>query len=178
MSRIICFLFGRTAAPRSLLLVRLAVGLIFFTQGILKYIDSNMGVTRFTRIGFPHPYFTAHFVGTFEILCGLLLLMGLWTRLVSIPLLIVITTAIATTKVPELFRANQGFWYMVSDARTDFAMLCCLIFLISVGGGSLSLDAKLTEHNRNVEGARSNSARVGAPMLAFRNHHIRGPGGP
>ena len=151
MSRIICFLFGRTAAPRSLLLVRLAVGLIFFTQGILKYIDSNMGVTRFTRIGFPHPYFTAHFVGTFEILCGLLLLMGLWTRLVSIPLLIVITTAIATTKVPELFRANQGFWYMVSDARTDFAMLCCLIFLISVGGGSLSLDAKLTEHNRNVD---------------------------
>ncbi|MGC2195769.1 MAG: DoxX family protein [Terriglobales bacterium] len=151
MSRIICFLFGRTAAPRSLFLVRLAVGLIFFTQGILKYIDSNMGVTRFTRIGFPHPYFTAHFVGTFEILCGLLLLVGLWTRLVSIPLLIVITTAIATTKVPELFRANQGFWYMVSDARTDFAMLCCLICLISVGGGSWSLDAKLAEHNRNVD---------------------------
>src|ERR1019366_7091118 len=49
-------------------------------------------------------------------------LLGLWTRLVSIPLLIVIATAIATTKVPELFRANQGLWYMVSDARTDFAM--------------------------------------------------------
>ncbi|MGA2923416.1 MAG: DoxX family membrane protein [Candidatus Sulfotelmatobacter sp.] len=68
-----------TEAPRSVLLVRIAVGLIFFTQGILKYIDPGMGVARFTRIGFSHPYFTAHFVGAFEILCGLLLLLGIGT---------------------------------------------------------------------------------------------------
>src|ERR1039457_2466021 len=103
MSRVVQFVLKPTEGPRSVLLVRTAVGLIFLTQGILKYIDPNMGVVRFTRIGFPHPYFTAHFVGTFEVLCGLLLLLGLWTRLVSIPLLIVITTAIATTKIPELF---------------------------------------------------------------------------
>jgi uncharacterized membrane protein YphA (DoxX/SURF4 family) len=89
-----------------------------------------MGVVRFTRIGFPHPYFTAHFVGSFEIVCGILVLLGLWTRVAAIPLLVVITAAITTTKIPELFRANQGFWYMVSDARTDFAMLCSLLFLI------------------------------------------------
>jgi putative oxidoreductase len=145
MNTIPQFLFAPPEGPCSIVLVRTAVGLIFFTQGILKYIDSTMGVLRFTRIGFPYPHFTAHFVGTFEVLCGLLLLLGLWTRLVSIPLLIVITTAIATTKIPELFRANQGFWYMVSDARTDFAMFCCLVFLISVGGGSWSLDAMLTK---------------------------------
>jgi putative oxidoreductase len=133
--------------PRSLLLVRIAVGLIFLTQGILKYIDPNMGVMRFSRIGFPHPYFTAHFVGAFEVLCGFLVILGLWTRLASIPLLIVITTAIATTKVPELFRASQGFWYMVSDARTDFAMFCCVAFLILVGGGGWSLDAVLAERD-------------------------------
>ncbi len=146
MKPLLQFLRGPTEAPRSIVLVRIAVGLIFFTQGILKYIDPNLGVVRFSRIGFPNPYFTAHFVGTFEILCGFLLLLGLWTRLVSIPLLIVITTAIATTKIPELFRANQGFWYMVSEARTDFAMFCCLIFLISVGGGSWSVDAKRARH--------------------------------
>jgi uncharacterized membrane protein YphA (DoxX/SURF4 family) len=146
MSTIVQFLGRPTEGPRSVLLVRIAVGLVFFTQGILKYIDPNIGVVRFTRIGFPNPYFTAHFVGAFEVLCGLLLLLGLWTRLVSIPLLIVIMTAIATTKVPELFRANQGFWYMVSDARTDFAMFCCLVFLISVGGGSWSVDARLAKH--------------------------------
>lgn len=119
---------------RGSFLIRLAVGLIFFSQGILKYIDPNMGVIRFARIGFPHPYFTAHFVGAFEIVCGLLVLVGRWTRLAAIPLLIVILTAIATTKIPELFRPHQGFWFMVSDARTDFAMLCCLLFLILRGG--------------------------------------------
>jgi uncharacterized membrane protein YphA (DoxX/SURF4 family) len=152
MSTILQFLLKPTQAPRSVLLVRIAVGLIFSSQGILKYMDPNMGVVRFTRIGFSHPYFTAHFVGTFEILCGLLLLLGIGTRLVSIPLLIVIMTAIGTTKIPELFRANQGFWYMVSDARTDFAMFCCLVFLISVGGGNWSLDAGLAKHNRNGDG--------------------------
>jgi|ERR1019366_2244671 uncharacterized membrane protein YphA (DoxX/SURF4 family) len=128
--------------PASILFIRLAVGLIFLTQGILKYIDPNMGVVRFTKIGFPHPYFTAHFVGTFEIACGLLVLLGVWTRAAAIPLLIVITTAIVSTKIPELSRANQGFWYMVSDARTDFAMLCSLLFLISVDGGIWSIGAR------------------------------------
>lgn len=127
-------------AARSIVLVRLAVGLIFATQGFLKYIDPNMGVHRFARIGFPAPLFTAHFVGAFEMACGMLVLVGLWTRLAAIPLLIVICTAIVTTKIPELFRPAQGFWYMVSDARTDFAMLCCLLFLLFCGPGTWSLD--------------------------------------
>jgi putative oxidoreductase len=107
---------------RSLIFVRLAVGLIFLTQGILKYIDPHMGVLRFAKIGFAYADGTAYFVGTFEITCGLLVLLGLFTRLASVPLLIVILTAIATTKIPELWRPNQGFWFMVSDARTDFAI--------------------------------------------------------
>jgi len=135
--------------PASAAWIRLAVGLIFFTQGILKYIDPKMGVIRFAKIGFPYPYFTAHFVGTFEVVCGLFVLLGLWTRLSAIPLLIVISTAIASTKIPELFRADQGFWYAVSDARTDFAMFCCLLFLISSGGGAWSLDAKYARHKGN-----------------------------
>src|SRR5579863_4057014 len=136
--------------PSAIVLIRLAVGLIFFTQGILKYTDPNMGVVRFTRIGFSHPYFTAHFVGAFEIVCGALVLLGLWTRAAAVPLLIVIATAIATTKIPELFRPNQGFWFAVSDARTNFSMLCSLIFLIIMGAGAWSVDAP-----RNREADRS-----------------------
>lgn len=118
------------SGSKGTIFIRLAVGLIFLTQGILKYIDPNMGINRFTRIGFPHPAFTAHFVGAFEIVCGLLVLTGWLTRWAAVPLLIIICTAIATTKIPELARPAQGFWYMVSDARTDFAMLMCLLYLL------------------------------------------------
>ena len=134
---------GPSSDARGIALIRMAVGLIFFTQGILKYIDPHMGVMRFARIGFPLPNFTAHLVGAFEIVCGSLVLAGLLTRLASIPLLIVILTAIMTTKLPELTHQGQGFWFMVSDARTDFAMTMCLLFLIGVGGGPWSLDARI-----------------------------------
>jgi putative oxidoreductase len=144
-------LFGPASDTASVMFIRLAVGLIFFTQGILKYIDPHMGVLRFARIGFPYPNFTAHFVGTFEIICGFLVLLGLLTRLASIPLLIIILTAIATTKIPEVWYPAQGFWFMVSDARTDFAMTMSLLFLISVGAGLWSLDASLGSENLRRE---------------------------
>lgn len=128
----------------SQLLIRLSVGLIFFTQGILKYTDPNWGVIRFTHIGFPFPDFTAHFVGTFEIICGFLVTIGILTRLANIPLLIINLTAIGTTKIPELFRPHQGFWFMVSDARTDFAMFTGILFLLAAGAGRISVDWKLS----------------------------------
>src|SRR5215469_1518561 len=119
----------------SIFFIRLAVGLIFLTQGILKYIDPHMGVLRFTRIGFPLPALTAHFVGAFEMICSSMVLVWLFTRPAAGPLLIFILTAIATTKIPELFRPDQGVWFMVSDARTDFAMTMSLLFLIVAGAG-------------------------------------------
>lgn len=152
MSSFVRFFLRPVPGTASIFLIRLPVGLIFLTQGILKFIDPNMGVLRFARIGFPHPQFAAMFVGFFEIVCGLLVLFGLWTSLSVVPLLIVITTAIGTTKIPEMLNPNQGFWYMVSDARTDFAMFCSLIFLVLEGGGSWSLDGRL--HRRRIERAR------------------------
>jgi putative oxidoreductase len=136
--------------------VRLSVGLIFFTQGILKYTDPHWGVLRFAKIGFPFPDFTAHFVGTSEIVCGLLVTIGLLTRLASVPLLIINLTAIATTKIPELFRPEQGFWFMVSDARTDFAMLMGILFLLIEGAGRWSCDGKFSTQGAPLQ----NSARA------------------
>jgi uncharacterized membrane protein YphA (DoxX/SURF4 family) len=132
---------------RGIVFIRVAVGLIFFTQGILKYTDPHMGVTRFARIGFAMPNLTAHIVGAFEIVCGLLVLIGLFTRLASIPLLIVILTAIATTKLPELSHPSQGFWFMVSDARADFAMAMSLLFLLTAGAGPLSVDDRILQES-------------------------------
>jgi putative oxidoreductase len=144
-------LLAPTWNARSIVFIRLAVGLIFFTQGILKCIDPSMGILRFARIGFPYPDFTAHFVGTIEIACGFLVLIGLFARLASVPLLIVILTAIATTKMPELLHPNQGFWFMVSDTRTDFAMTMGLLFLISAGAGAWSFDAWFRDGNLRAQ---------------------------
>jgi len=65
--------------------------------------------------------------------------LGLLTKLASLPLLIDICTAIATTKVPMLMK--QGFWPTAHEARTDFSMLLGLIFLLIVGSGPCALDA-------------------------------------
>ncbi len=87
------------------------------------------------------PGFLAPFVGVVEIVCGFLLLVGLLTRLASIPLIINISVAIATTKIPILLKS--GFWPMEAEARTDYSMLMGLLFLVLAGAGSLSIDARI-----------------------------------
>jgi len=68
---------------------RLAVGLIFLSEGVQKYLlPDDLGTGRFAKIGFDNPSFWAYFTGTFEIVCGILILIGLLTRLAAIPLLL------------------------------------------------------------------------------------------
>jgi putative oxidoreductase len=121
------------------ILIRLVVGLIFLSEGIQKYLFPEiLGTGRFLKIGFSDPEFWAYFTGTFEIICGALILFGLLTRLASIPLLIIMITAFITTKWPIL--TEKGFWQMVHEYRTDFAMTCLLIYLIIYGSGGWSID--------------------------------------
>ena len=133
-----------SSAPSATILVRIAVGAVFLSEGVLKFFNpAEDGAGRFAKIGLPAPEFLAPFVGTFEIACGLLVVAGLLTRLASVPLLAVISTAIATTKIPMLLK--DGFWKFAHESRTDFAMLLGLLFLLSVGAGRLSLDARLAD---------------------------------
>src|SRR5690606_27353925 len=88
----------------------------------------------------------APFVGGFEIICGVLLLLGLLTRLAAVPLIVIMLTAIATTKIPIL--TDHGFWKMAHDARTDWSMLLGSIFLLITGGGRWSLDHRLSQASR------------------------------
>jgi len=81
------------------------------------------------------------FVGTVETLCGTLLILGLLTRLSTLPLLVVIAVAIARTKLPMLLAGN--FWGMLHDGRADYSMLMGLLFLLMVGPGPLSVDRYL-----------------------------------
>jgi len=98
-----------------------------------------LGIGRFAKIGIPAPEILAPFVGIVEILCGVLVIAGLLTRLAAILLIVDTLVAIATTKVPLLLK--NGFWAMAHEGRTDYAMLLGCIFLLLVGGGQLSFDA-------------------------------------
>jgi putative oxidoreductase len=133
-----------TNAPAAVILIRLIVGGVFLSEGVQKFLFSDaQGVGRFTKIGIPAPDILAPFVGVFEIGCGALLLLGLLTRLAAIPLIVVMLVAISTTKIPILL--NAGFWSMAHEARTDYAMLLGSVFLLMVGAGSWSLDAKTVQ---------------------------------
>ena len=146
--------WSQTRAPGAVVLIRLMVGLVFFEEGIQKFLfPAIQGAGRFARIGIPAPMPTAYFVGVVEIVCGALIVLGLFTRLAAIPLLIDISVAIASTKIPILLGhgywrfhlpqlSRYGAWAMFSEARTDLSMLLGLLFLLIVGAGPLSFDAR------------------------------------
>ncbi len=147
---------NRTAAPASVVLVRFIIGLVFLVEGILKFqYPEELGAGRFEKIGIPAPQVMAPFVGGVEMLFGTLLILGLLTRLAAIPLIIDISTAIVSTKVPVLL--GHGFWgfalaklphygllSMIHEARTDLSMLFCLLFILILGAGVWSIDARMS----------------------------------
>jgi putative oxidoreductase len=132
-------------------LIRLAIGAVFVPEGIQKFLFPDaLGVGRFTKIGIPAPEIFAPFVAVCEIVCGALLLLGVLTRLATIPLITDMIVAMATTKLPILLKS--GFWAMAHEARTDFAMLLGCVFLLIVGAGSWSLDAWWSERESRPQG--------------------------
>lgn len=132
------------------ILIRLMVGCVFLSEGIQKFLFPLLrGAGRFESIGLPAPELLGNLVGLFEIVCGAMVLIGLLTRLAAVPLIIIMLTAISTTKLDIL--ANEGLWSMLHSSRTDWSMLLGSIFLLLEGGGKwsfdLSLQKKLSENS-------------------------------
>src|SRR5258705_3777566 len=148
-----------TTAPASVIVIRIAVGGVFLSECIQKFLFPNdLGVGRFIQIGIPTPEVMAPFVGVVEIVCGSLIIFGLFTRLAAILLILDMCVALISTKVPILLGhgfwrfslsklPSYGFWSMAHEARVDFAMLLGSIFLLIVGAGAWSLDARLVSDN-------------------------------
>jgi uncharacterized membrane protein YphA (DoxX/SURF4 family) len=128
-----------TNNSKTTILVRLIVGVVFLSEGIQKFLfPAIRGAGRFEKIGLPSPEFLGSFVGSFEVLCGALILLGLLARLASIPLIVIMVVAISVTKIDILL--DEGFWAMMHAARTDWSMLLASIFLLIEGAGKWSLD--------------------------------------
>jgi putative oxidoreductase len=149
-----------TTAPRAVVLIRLMAGAVFLSEGILKFVYTNQGVGRFTKLGFPFPDTMATAIGVFEIVGGALLIAGLFTRLVAIGFSIEMVVAMLTTKISLYLGTSPlpmpaaapkvGIWAVLHETRSDWAQLLCCVFLIAVGAGALSLDARRSKRRSLV----------------------------
>jgi putative oxidoreductase len=152
---------SRTTSPAATILIRVVVGAVFLSEGIQKFLfPAETGAGRFAKIGIPSADVMGPFVGVVEIVCGTLILIGFLTRLAAVPLIINMLVAILSTKIPILLGHGfwgfslrtvpyGGFWGMAHEARTDFAMLSGSLFLLVVGAGAWSVDARLSKSSQD-----------------------------
>jgi putative oxidoreductase len=165
-----------TNGPRSTLLLRTMAGGVFLWEGILKFVYTNQGVGRFTKLGIPAPHATADFVACLEIVGGLLLLSGLMTRLIAIPFIIEMIVAVLSTKI-SLFLGTSplplppappqiGIWAVLHEIRSDYAQLLTTVFLMINGPGKWSLDALLKKNEESHMDALAPRTRSSARGLA------------
>lgn len=129
-----------------MILIRVVVGLVFLTEGILKFVrPDELGWGRFAGIGLPYPHVLAPTVGGVEIVAGAAVLLNFFAGDAAILLLAVIVTALVTTKLPILLGQpigplalvklpHYGFLSFLHEARTDLCMIFgCVAVLIDSG---------------------------------------------
>jgi putative oxidoreductase len=154
MKRLIDWFFAPAdSAPRSAILIRMMAGGVFLWEGILKFVYTNQGVGRFTKLGFPFPGPTAHFVAVLEIVGGLLLISGFLTRVIAVPFVIEMIVAILATKISLYLGTSPlplppapprvGAWAVLHEIRSDYAQIMSVMFLMIAGPGPWSVDAIL-----------------------------------
>lgn len=156
-----------THAPAATLLIRVVVGIVFLSEGIQKFIFPNeVGAGRFAKIPIASAETVAPLIGSIEIICGIMVLLGLLTRIAVLPLIAIMLTAIFTTKIPILLGSEflgfslrkvsyYGIWGFLHESRTDLAMLFGSFFLLIVGAGRISIDAKLLQNTTENEPTRT-----------------------
>ena len=118
----------------SLLLARLVVAYGFWEPAMMKWSNMKSVIEWFGSIGIPFPTINAYLAATTEITGVFLLTLGLFVRIISIPLIFVMIVAIVTVHLPNGFSSgNNGFEIPL------YYMLFLLIFL-SHGAGKFSID--------------------------------------
>jgi uncharacterized membrane protein YphA (DoxX/SURF4 family) len=144
------FLYPPVMGKSTFLIIRLMAGSVFFWEGILKFVYANQGVGRFTKLGFPFPETTAHIIATGEIIGGLLLILGLLTRITAFYFIIQMIVAVLSTKIDLYFGRSPlpmppappkvGIWAVLHEIRSDYAQILSCLFLLIEGPGRKSLD--------------------------------------
>ena len=118
----------------SLFFARIAVAYGFYEPSMQKWSDITSVAGWFDSIGIPFPTLNAYMAASTEILGVVLLTLGLFTRLISIPLIIIMIVAIMTVHLSHGFSAgDNGF-------EIPLYYMLFLALFASLGAGKLSLD--------------------------------------
>lgn len=124
-----------------LLLIRLTLAYGFYTPARMKWNDINAIGEWFGTIGIPAPYFNAYLAAGTEALGVVLLILGLGTRLISIPLMITMVVAIITVHFANGFEAGENGY------EIPLYYLLMLLTLLILGPGKASLDELIRKKN-------------------------------
>jgi putative oxidoreductase len=125
----------RGAAARVTAGIRIFVGLVFVFFGALKFVITEFEVAEFVRFGFPDSALVVYLVGAVEVVAGLMLVLGLATRLAALGLAVVMAGAILTAGL------TVGGPFHLGLAP---ALLAANLWLLRAGAGRLALDRRLT----------------------------------
>jgi putative oxidoreductase len=122
----------------ALTLLRVVAGVVFFMHGYQKFFLMGIpGVTGFfTSVGAPMPGISAYVIATFELVGGIALILGLFTRIVAIPLILDVAGAII------LVHSKHGF-FVPMGVEFVTTLLTATIVLALAGGGAASIDRML-----------------------------------
>jgi len=144
------FLNPPVTGQSTILIIRLMAGGVFFWEGILKFVYVNQGAGRFTKLGLFFPETTAHVIAFAEIIGGLLLLAGLYTRITSFYFIVQMIIAVLLTKVSLYLGTSPlplpssppqvGIWAVLHEVRSDYAQILSCLFLLLEGAGRRSVD--------------------------------------
>lgn len=117
-----------------LLLARLAIAYGFYEPAMMKWKDISSVAEWFGSMGIPFPTLNAYMAASTEVAGVVLLTLGLLTRAISIPLIVVMIVAIVTVHLPNGFSAgSNGF-------EIPLYYMLFLILFLTQGAGRFSLD--------------------------------------
>ena len=136
---------------------RITVGWIFLQSGWGKLHNLPTVVSFFAELGIPAPQLQAPLAATAELLCGALLLVGLFTRVAALPLIGVMFVALLTALRGQIHAASDLF------GLSEYLYIVILLWLGASGAGPLSLDAVLAKRLEGGERLMPVSARS-APL--------------
>jgi putative oxidoreductase len=126
---------ARKADWAVLLVARLTVGVLFVSTGWGK-VHNLVKVTAYfgDELHIPMPHFNAVLASYTELVCGSLLVVGIASRFVAIPLIITMAVALLTAKAPEIHGLADLF------GEIEWTYLAILLVIVALGPGVASVD--------------------------------------